>query len=562
MTTTDQPANPISLLYPPQYQHSPPTSDLSTQYYTDLGFQTIVNALDLDGRHSRFVQQVLTELATEPAVIIYRQDILADLLRLPVLVTNLTALLPHLAELAYIGRGQLWDDSSPLVLVSRRLLELENYLLCVEGLTKALTQAGNGIKAAGFLALKTSLATLQASPDYQRLATELPLLRAQLNQTGSVTLGINLDSQFRPASATLLSVNPGRFMGKGSMLERLLGKTTDGASSLRGIAGLYKADPESAGAAAFQPEHQLFRELSQILERAVQPVLEALQQFSKLSSGGLARLESELAFYLGGVKLTVKLRTEGFALCCPLVAPATGVCNIKGVYCLDLVLRHQQPGKARLSEKPAPLPVVTNDIEFGPDATIFILTGPNSGGKTTFTRAVGQAQVLFQAGLLIPGERAEISPAAGIFSHFATAERLDIEGGRLAEELGRLAQVFRQASSASLILLNEPLTSTDHTSARVLSRDLLGGLKLLGARTLYVTHIQELISDTAALAEVAPDVKIVSLVAGVTDQANLGHTPTYHIRRGQPQTLGYASELARQYGLSLSQIAAMLEAKP
>ena len=551
----------MSLLYPSEYHSlNAPTDEPNKNYLTDLGLQTIVNALDLDGRHSRFVQQVLTQLATEPAVITYRQDVLADLLRLPALVTTLTALLPHLAELAYAGRGQLWDDSSPLVLVARRLTELENYLLCVDGLTKALTQAGNNLKAAGFLALKANLATVQASPDYQRLAAELPLLRAQLNQTGSVTLGINLDAQFRPASATVLSVNPGRFVGKGSMLERLLGKATDGASSLRGITGLHKANSESP--AAFAPEHQLFRELSQILERAVQPVLEALQQFSKLNSGGLARLEPELAFYLGAVKLTTKLRAEGFMLCRPLISPATNVCNIKGVYCLDLVLRHQQQSKAKPGEKLAPPPVVPNDIEFGPDATIFILTGPNSGGKTTFTRALGQAQVLFQAGLLIPGQSAEISPADGIFTHFATAERLDIEGGRLAEELGRLAQVFRQASSASLVLLNEPLTSTDHTSARVLSRDLLGGLKLLGARTLYVTHIQELITDTAALESVAPDVKIVSLVAGVTDQANLGHAPTYHIQRGQPQTLGYASELARQYGLSLSQIAAMLDSKP
>ena len=227
---------------------------------------------------------------------------------------------------------------------------------------------------------------------------------------------------------------------------------------------------------------------------------------------------------------------------------------IEGIYSLDLALRlRASRGAAGLAQL-----VVPNDVAFAPDATIFILTGPNSGGKTTYTRAIGQAQVLFQAGLPVPGRRARISPVDGVFTHFAAPERLDVGGGRLAEELERLAEIFRQAGPASLVLLNEPLTSTDYAAARVLCRDIVAGLRLLGARVIFVTHLYELVDDVLSSDALAPGV--VSLVAGVVPREGNGAepAPNYLIAPGRPQIVGYAGELARQHGLSLDQIAATL----
>ena len=312
---------------------------------------------------------------------------------------------------------------------------------------------------AGLLNLRAFLAATRAQPDYQRLAEELPRLRAQLDQAGSVTLGINLDAQLRPESATIVSVNASRFAGKNSLLDRLFGERA-APDAVRGITALYKADERQRNT----PEHELFRDLDRLLERVSAPVADALASYTRVQSAGLAGLEAELAFYLGAVRLVNEsARLLGCRFAAPRSPrPSERVCMIDGVYSLDLALRLRAArGPAGLAEA-----VVPNDVAFGPDATIFILTGPNSGGKTTYTRAVGQAQALFQAGLLVPGRQARISPVDGIYTHFAVAERLDINGGRLAEELDRLAQIFRQAGPASLVLLNEPLASTDHVAAR------------------------------------------------------------------------------------------------
>ena len=157
--------------------------------------------------------------------------------------------------------------------------------------------------------------------------------------------------------------------------------------------------------------------------------------------------------------------------------------------------------------------------------------------------------MLAQAGLLVPGSSARISPVDAIYSHFAMPERADIGGGRLAEELERLAQIFRQATRHSLVLLNEPLASTDHAAARALCRDVLTGLQLLGARTVFVTHIYELADDTDLPG-------VVSLTAGITTIDRNGDTPvpSYTIAPGRPQVAGYAAELARRHGLSRDQI--------
>jgi len=525
------------------------SSGRSAPSEADLGLGPIIRALDFDGRHGRFVAGVLAELCDDPAVIQYRQDLLDDLLRLPDLAASIAGVLPQLGELGNIGRGGSWGENVPLLQVATRLAELDGYVTCVESLSTALDAAGAEVRAAGLVALRAFLAATRAQPDYQRLADELPQLRAQLDQAGSVTLGINLDAQLRPESATIVAVNASRFGGKHSLLDRLFGERV-AADAVRGITALYKADESQRRT----PEHELFRDLDRLLERVAAPVADALAGYTRVHSAGLAGLEPELAFYLGATRLAHELRAAGLPMCRPEIAPAgERLCVISGAFSLDLALR-LRAGRAGANLAGA---IVPNDVGFGPDATIFILTGPNSGGKTTYTRAVGQAQALFQAGLLIPGRHARISPVDGIYTHFAVAERLDINGGRLAEELERLAQIFRQAGPASLVLLNEPLSSTDHAAARALSRDILSGLRLLGARTIFVTHLHELVDDAL---DGDSSAGLVSLVAGLAPHAGNGSepAPSYMIVPGRPQVAGYAAELARQHGLSLPQIAATL----
>src|SRR5205085_462459 len=139
---------------------------------------------------------------------------------------------------------------------------------------------------------------IRAEPEYRRLAQELPQLRDQLGQAGSVTLGINLDGQLRPESAAVLSVNPGRFAGKGTLLGKLFGEQA--ADAVRGITALYKAEEGRQRS----PEHDLFRDLDRLLDRVAAPIAASMASYARINGGPLAALAPELAFLLGAARLT------------------------------------------------------------------------------------------------------------------------------------------------------------------------------------------------------------------------------------------------------------------
>ena len=269
----------------------------------------------------------------------------------------------------------------------------------------------------------------------------MPLLQEQLNQAGSVTLGINLDTDLRPSGAILVSVQREKFGGTRSLLGRLLGKAADDSN----IGMLRRAVSHPLGDA----EGVLRRDLDRLLTAVVQPVATSLSRYRDFTGRPFAALEHEWAFWVGAVALDTKLTGAGISCCLPhLQTQAHRSATLKGMINLALALRV------------LPQTTITNDVAFDADGRILIVTGPNHGGKTNFLRAIGQVQVMFQLGLRVPAAEATISPVAAILTHFPQQEGVLAGVGRLDDEVERLAEIFRTATAASLILCNEPLTST------------------------------------------------------------------------------------------------------
>jgi DNA mismatch repair ATPase MutS len=208
--------------------------------------------------------------------------------------------------------------------------------------------------------------------------------------------------------------------------------------------------------------------------------------------------------------------------------------------------------------------IVQNDVNFGPDGRIFILTGPNQGGKTVYTQAVGIAQVLFQAGLYVPAETARISPADGIYTHFASEEKSTQGIGRLSEESKRLSEIFKCVTRHGLVLLNESLSSTSSGESLYLAQDIVRALRLFSVRAVFATHLHELAEGVDSInREVSGDSLVVSLVAGVelrpgetgVDVSNNLVPRTYKIKPGPPEGHSYAKGIAVRYGISFEQLA-------
>lgn len=518
---------PISLMFPDK---KPDAGPAPGGWEHDLALNEVVNALILDKRYMAFVRQTLTALVTEPEVIAWRQATLADFLANPELIDAVSALLPQLATLQ-TGNPLLGQRQRNLLLeTSDRLAELDLYITIVQGLSDCLRQAS--LKSPALLKLRDSLKTLLEDASFQTLREDLPALRAPLEKITSLTIGINLDADLKPVAAVLMAVNNFQIGEPLSFLERLIGRA--GADEESGIAPL-RYVPRDHDERILNP---LFQDLDRLMTQVAQPVARALNRYVRINSESIASLEYELAFFAGAARLLQRLPFS----CLPEIAlPDEGVATISELASIHLLLRGGE----------AP---VTSAVEFGNEGRIAILTGPNSGGKTTYLRSVALAQVLFQAGLAIPARSARISPVDSILTHFPA---LETGQGRLAEEAVRLRALFEKATPRSLVLLNETFSSTAPGEALYLAQDVLCGLRAIGLRAIYATHLIELAERIAEIeATVDGGSRLFSLIA--TMQVNeAGQTVrTFRIERGLPLGRSYAQEIARLHGISLEQILA------
>jgi DNA mismatch repair ATPase MutS len=254
----------------------------------------------------------------------------------------------------------------------------------------------------------------------------------------------------------------------------------------------------------------------------------------------------------------------GLPLCLPEIAPAAErVCEIEDNFNIQLALHlsSQNPGKNLAGR------VVTNEVILGSRGRIVILTGPNQGGKTTYMQAVGQAQVMAQAGLFVPGRRARISPVDGIYTHYPVEERLELGTGRFGDEARRIRAIFEQVTRYSLVLLNESLSTTNMGESLYLAQDIVRALRQIGLRAIFTTHLHELATAVQDLnMNTAGDSQVVSMVAsyqeGQEEQADVatGDDPySYRIVLSPPLGRSYADRIAARYGISLEQLVNLLQ---
>jgi DNA mismatch repair protein MutS len=538
---------------------------LSPETIADLDVAPVVQALrGHELRRERFVTSVLTESPMDPDVITYRAQVVANLLDDPGLRRRLADVLPQLSRLAREPERPMFGFEWTVGQIVQRLGELELYVDAATSLDEALE--ASALRAPALHALGTSVHALVSSPEFEALRAELPALRAHLDEVQSITIGVNLSSDLRPESAAILSIDSKKIEGRGGLLERLLGHEAArrGITQLRGRSG-------TSLRALFPPmqvdaqgrHNDLVQDLRRLLERVMAPVGEVIERYVWVHTRAVADLESELSFLLNAVALIERLRAAGLPMCRPEIRPiAERVSYLEEGYNVSLALRMMQA--AATPRESTTGGIVTNPMTFDEEhGRVWVLTGPNRGGKTTYARAVGLAHLLFQAGLYVPACTARMSPVDAIYTHFPSVEGARLGEGRLDEEAVRLAEIFRQATPHSLILLNEVLSGTSTLEALGLAYDAVRGLRLLGARAIYVTHLHELATRVDEInATTGSGGTVGSLVAGVEDERGSGeggHRRTFRICPGRPHGLSYASEIAEQHGISYPQLARLLK---
>lgn len=477
-------------------------------FFADLNLDQVIESLTAGREEYDLTSFFYTRLHTVEAIT-YRHEVLRDL--------EDNTLLKWIDAFAQKMRSMRHDLSRAAKLHYRYQREswfmgaAQIYCDAVVGLTRDLASAD--LRSRGLLGLREYLAGYARSGAISQLAEETRELRDRLSE---VTYCLDI-------------------YGSRVKVSRYHGESDYGADVL---ATFEKFKHEAAK--DYRVRFSEYAEMNQVeagvLERVAKlypDIFSALDRFCDRHRDYLdetvGAFDREVQFYVAYLEFAQRLRQAGLAFCYPQVSDRSK--EVIGRDAFDVALANKL-----VSEK---APVVCNDFHLKDPERIFVVSGPNQGGKTTFARMFGQMHYLGSIGCLVPGTEAELFVFDQVFTHFESEETLQDLSGKLQDDLLRLREILDWATPSSVVIMNEVFTSTTLSDAVFLGTNVLQEIVERDLLCVCVTFVDEL----ASLSETT--VSMVSMV----DPENPA-VRTFRIARRHADGLAYAAAIAEKYRLT------------
>lgn len=440
------------LLFPDRdfdWSSDPPTHSETLQH--DLELPILIRSMS---GGDQFVQdmssRVLLCSVTEPEAIRHRQQVLDDFLRHPEVLTDLYGTVTAALSDGRSLWGYSWSYRSPSPVLSGARQYLEMYLTHLRGLRTLADRYTRVVRSAGLTAL---FAEVQDQLDDDYFASVEGHLR-RLRFDGGILISARLGKDNSGVEYVLRA--PER--EKPRLKERL------------GLA------PRTAFSFTLPPrDHAGAQALDDLRNRGLNQVANAVAQSADHIKDYFDSLRRELAFYVGCTRLARRLEELGVPTCFPEIDPV-GSRTLACTELRDPCLALQSLG-----------PVVGNDLD-AEGKPVVVITGANSGGKSTFLRSMGVMQLMAQAGMFVTARRCRVSLCTAVLTHFPREEDQTMTRGRLEEELARVAEMAPLIRMPSLILFNESFHSTNEREGSEIARQIVRALVDTRNRVAFVTH--------------------------------------------------------------------------
>lgn len=528
----------FSLLYPEGKE--PAFMTLSDETCNDLSLQYLCEHIAETEYEQNVIKRMMMKIESDPEVIRYRCDIFEDILKFPSLRNKIKELLEQLDYLKELEKSVKDNTAAPVWQLINRLQELDAYVKCITGINQSLTE--NPIQSVGLKKMKDFVNSVYSESGFEHLNEDINALMHDVGQIRSVSLGVNLDARMRPVEVGIVSLNDEKFSRPG-----VLNKFLDFASKKSEIHGGASFDGmtkmHTVGKAAGDDPlmNNLSRVVTEMLGNTVKQLKNKLSRYVNISGYSLTKLIPEFIFYIRWAEFCGKLIDLGLPMAKPAILDKdknelTG----KGIYNLKLAIQILEGKK---------IDIINNDFEFNAEHGIYIMTGPNRGGKTTFTQAVGILFLMAQHGLYVPADALELSPCDNIYTHFPADENQTVNLGRLGEESKRLSEIFSVATNKSVLLLNESLATTSFAEGLYIAKDVVRALRYLGARTVFNTHMHELAMELDVMNALEGELKVASLITGIHEGQR-----SYKVFIAPPEGVSYAKDIAEKYGVTFDQL--------
>ncbi len=422
----------------------------------DLALDTLFGAM---AGEDKFVFEVarrvvLSGLDKDIGDILYRQDVLRDCLKNPGVVRDLYGVAGRAVEEEkrhYLGSILA---NHPGTVLRRSVAMIEAFLGMLRQLCKIAHASAGNFRSEGWCAF---FATVKRELD-DACFSEIEYHLARLKFRHGMVLSTGLD--------------------KGNKARRYVLRQP-AARAGGWLARLFAPRPPVFAFSLHPRDEAGGRALSELCDQGISGAASALARSADHVHSFFGMLRTELAFYVGCIGLHERLTRKGEPFCFPVpVAANERRLSFQGLYdgCLALTVPGRVVGTDANADKP----------------DLVIVTGANQGGKSTFLRSVGLAQLMMQCGMFVPAEAFCSSIYEGIFTHYRREEDAAMKSGKLDEELRRMSDIVDHVTPRSMILFNESFAATNEREGSEIARQIFCALIETGAKIVCVTHLYEL----------------------------------------------------------------------
>jgi DNA mismatch repair ATPase MutS len=463
----------------------------------DLGLEVLFNAMAANDPFLFDVAKLaLLSSVIDPDTIRYRQRIFADCLKNSSVVTELYSIAIEAIEkerknyFSYFARY-------PSGILHRAVDVLQMFVAMLRKLRSIADQHARDFESDGFSRLFAVLSAELSDAYFAEIESHLRRLKFRTGVLVSAELGKGSKGE----NYILRSPNE----DPRGWITRLLTE--------RYPAYTFHLHPrDEAGAQA----------LSALNDKGVNLVANALAQSTDHILSFFQMLRAELGFYIGSWHLHARLGEIGEPACVPV--PATiGARTFAstGLYDVALALSMQRK-------------VVGNNVK-GDHKNLAIITGANTGGKSTFLRSVGQAFLMMQAGMFVAAEAFSAEICEGVFTHYKREEDASMESGKWDEELNRMSRLVDHLKPNALILCNESFASTNEREGSEIARQIVSALLLRQVKVFFVTHLYHFAHGFA-------DQKLANVLFLRAERLPDGTRP-FKLIEGEPLQTSYGEDL-------------------
>jgi hypothetical protein len=418
----------------------------------DLELTTLLQAMAADDKFLYEVSaKVLLASLDDPVAVRYRQRVLADCLAQPEVIRQMYAVAADALEdkrHLWGGYGGSYQNASSNL--SGAVRYLEAYAARLRQLRRIADDHAGKFSSEG---LTTLFATLQRDLDDEYFE-EISYHLKQLQFRAGVLISAQLDRDNG---------------GIGFVLRAP-------AEARRRWAERLGIGPRTAYSFTISPRDEAGGQiLSDLTSRGINLVANATAQSADHIGSYFTMLRAELGFYVGCLHLADGLAARGVPVAVPDPEPPSPL----AFSCTDLrdtCLALQSPGR-----------VTGNDVQ-GDGKSLVIITGANSGGKSTFLRSVGVAQLMMQCGMFVTAQSYQANVTRGIFTHFIREEDTGMTSGRLDDELRRMSVIVGQITPGCLMLFNESFAGTNEREGSEIAFQIVRALLEARIKVFFVTH--------------------------------------------------------------------------